>query len=326
MNSSRSGASGRSGENPRPDNGFAPFIDEYLRHLEVERGVSKHTLRAYRKDLELFSSYCTGTPESVDRVDIRGFIAELTEHGKARATVARRLACIRAFFEYLCAEGSLKMNPAKLVPSPKLPKKLPDFLSVDEAFALVESPKGIGFLTVRDRAILEFLYSSGLRVSEMAELDTDAVNLRESLVKVRGKGKKERIVPIGGKASDAIKAYLVERSLFRRKKGGMPVTSALFINRNGGRLTDRQIRRIVGKYGLITGIDGKLAPHAIRHTFATHLLIGGADLRSIQEMLGHASLSTTQKYTHVDIGHLVDVYDKAHPFGGTAERNLTKTS
>ena len=178
----------------------------------------------------------------------------------------------------------------------------------------MQAPEGIGLLPVRDRAILELLYSSGLRVSEVSGLTVDDINLKEGLVKARGKGKKERIVPVGDKAVDALKSYFVERMLFKKKsavRGG----SAFFLNRSGGRLTDRQIRRIVVKHARAMGIEGQIGPHTLRHTFATHLLIGGADLRSIQEMLGHSSLSTTQKYTHLDIGHLIDVYDKAHPFG-----------
>jgi integrase/recombinase XerC len=167
---------------------------------------------------------------------------------------------------------------------------------------------------VRDRAILELLYSSGLRVSEVEGLNTDDLNVREGLVKARGKGKKERIVPVGGKAIEALKSYLIERVLFKKKKLLTGDDSALFLNKSGERLTDRQIRRIVVKYARLTGIEGQIGPHTLRHTFATHLLIGGADLRVIQELLGHSSLSTTQKYTHLDIGHLIDVYDKAHPF------------
>ena len=191
---------------------------------------------------------------------------------------------------------------------------MPTFLDVDDAFGLVNSPKGIGLLPVRDRGILELLYSSGLRVSEVEGLNTDDLNIKEGLVKVRGKGRKERIVPVGRKAIEALKSYLIERVLFKKKKSLADSDTALFLNKSGERLTNRQIRRIVVKYARLTGIEGQIGPHTLRHTFATHLLIGGADLRVIQELLGHSSLSTTQKYTHLDIGHLIDVYDKAHPF------------
>ncbi len=294
--------------------GLRPHIIKYLKYLEVERGVSEHTLRAYEKDLADFEASCSAEPEDIDILDIRGFLSEQIADGKAKSTVARRLATLRSFFRYLYQEGYIKINQAKLVPSPKTSKHLPSFLDVDDAFSLVKSPEGMGVLPVRDRAILELLYSSGLRVSETEALNLDDLNIREGIVKVMGKGRKERLVPVGAKAIEALKYYLIERALFKRKKPGAKDDQALFLNKNGGRLTDRQIRRIVVKYARLTGIEGQIGPHTLRHTFATHLLLGGADLRAIQELLGHASLSTTQKYTHLDIGHLIEVYDKAHPF------------
>ena len=296
------------------DNKLEPYIGKFLKYLEVERGVSVHTLRAYDRDLKDFAEYCQSDPKEIEMVDIRGFLSNQMSEGRAKSTVARRLATLRSFFKYLYQEGYVKINYAKLVPSPKAPKHLPVFLDVDDAFGLVKAPEGIGLLPVRDRAILELLYSSGLRVSEVEGLNTDDLNVREGLVKARGKGKKERIVPVGGKAIEALKSYLIERVLFKKKKLLTGDDSALFLNKSGQRLTDRQIRRIVVKYARLTGIEGQIGPHTLRHTFATHLLIGGADLRVIQELLGHSSLSTTQKYTHLDIGHLIDVYDKAHPF------------
>jgi len=291
------------------------YIEKFLKYLEIERDVSPHTLRAYERDLKDFSEYCNASPENIEMIDIRGFVSEQMINGKAKTTVSRRLATLRSFFSYLYREGHVKINQAKLVPSPKAPKHLPNFLSVDDVFNLVQSPEGIGLIPVRDRAILELFYSSGLRVSEVAGLNVDDLNIRDGLVKARGKGKKERIVPVGHKACDALKSYVIERTLFKRKKVVADSEAALFLNRNGGRLTDRQIRRLVIKYARAIGFDGQIGPHTLRHTFATHLLIGGADLRVIQELLGHSSLSTTQKYTHLDIGHLIDVYDKAHPFG-----------
>ena len=296
------------------DNKLEPYIGKFLKYLEVERGVSVHTLRAYDRDLKDFAEYCQSDPKEIEMVDIRGFLSNQMSEGRAKSTVARRLATLRSFFKYLYQEGYVKINYAKLVPSPKAPKHLPVFLDVDDAFGLVKAPEGIGLLPVRDRAILELLYSSGLRVSEVEGLNTDDLNVREGLVKARGKGKKERIVPVGGKAIEALKSYLIERVLFKKRKLLTGDDSALFLNKSGERLTDRQIRRIVVKYARLTGIEGQIGPHTLRHTFATHLLIGGADLRVIQELLGHSSLSTTQKYTHLDIGHLIDVYDKAHPF------------
>lgn len=290
-------------------------IEKFLVHLQTERGVSPHTLRAYRKDLEVFTTYCAEAPEQVDLLDMRGFVSDQLATKKKGATVARAVAAVRSFFRFLHREGYVGVNVAKLVRSPRVEKRLPRFLTVDEAFHLVETPQGIGLVPVRDRAILELLYSSGLRVSEVVGLNVDEVNVREGLVKVKGKGMKERIVPVGDKALESLKSYLIERMLFRNKRRLSDEEAALFLNRSGGRLTDRQVRRIVGKYGLKVGLQERLGPHVLRHTFATHLLMGGADLRVIQELLGHSSLSTTQKYTHVDLAHLMEVYDRAHPLG-----------
>lgn len=283
------------------------YISKFLRHLETERAASSHTIRAYRKDLEAFSEYANCSAEAIELTDVRGFVAEQIGKGLKKSTASRRLATIRSFFRFLHREGYMKTNPARLVSTPKLPKLLPRFLTVDDTFALIEQPEGIGFLPARDKAILELLYSSGLRVSELAGLNHDDLNMREGLVKVRGKGKKERLVPIGKKAREALKAYTLEKTLLKK------TDRAFLLNRNGSRLTDRSLRRIVVKYARAALIDGRIGPHTLRHTFATHLLQDGADLRVIQELLGHASLSTTQKYTHLDITHLMDIYDKAHP-------------
>src|SRR4030066_2385584 len=289
------------------------YIDKFIRYLEFERSVSVHTVRAYKKDLEKFSEYVKTEPDKVDMIDVRGFIAEQIKSGLNKTTVSRRLASIRSFFKFLHREGYVKTNPAKFVSNLKVPKLLPRFLSVDEVFSLVEKPEGIGFIPVRDKAILELLYSSGLRVSELSGLNIDDLNIKGNLIKIRGKGKKERIVPVGSKAIDAIKSYMIDRMLLKSKD------KALFLNRMGTRLTDRGVRRIVVKYAKALTISGQIGPHTLRHTFATHLLQGGADLRVIQELLGHSSLSTTQKYTHLDITHLMDIYDKAHPFAGEGE-------
>jgi len=292
------------------------YIQKFLRHLDVERGASQHTLRAYKEDLELFSSQINKPDlKDIDMNDVRGFVAEEINAGYRKTTVGRRLAAARSFLKFLYREGYIKSNPAKLVPTPKLPMMLPKFLSVDDVFSLVEKPEGIGFLPARDRAILELLYSSGLRVSELAGLNAEDVNVRDGLVKVKGKGKKERIVPVGTKAIEAIKTYLIERVLLKKKD------EALFLNKNGTRLTDRSVRRIVIKYAKAIGVNCRIGPHTLRHTFASHLLQDGADLRVIQELLGHSSLSTTQKYTHLDITHLMDTYDKAHPLAKDEKKN-----
>ncbi len=283
------------------------LIDQFLRHLELERGSSLHTLRAYRKDLEEFQEYAGKKAADIEMIDVRGFVALQIRNGLSKTTAGRRLAAVRSFLKFLTREGYLKSNPAKLVTTPKAEQHLPGFLSVDDVFALIEKPDTMGFINSRDRAILELLYSSGLRVAEAAGLNLEDINTKEGLVKVRGKGKKERVVPLGSKAVEAIKTYMVEKILLKKKN------KALFLNRSGLPLSDRGIRRIVVKYARLIGVKGQIGPHTIRHTFASHLLQAGADLRVIQELLGHASLSTTQKYTHIDIAHLMDIYDKAHP-------------
>lgn len=293
------------------------LIGKFLEYLRVQRNASPHTLRAYRKDLEEFSEYCGSVrPDEIELIDIRGFISEKIVSGNSKATASRKLASLRSFLGYLYEEGYVKKNVARLVSSPKTSRPLPKFLNVDDAFNLVQSPVGIGFRPVRDRAILELLYASGLRVSEVEALRVEDVNLREGLVKAKGKGMKERVVPIGQKAIEAIRSYLIERALFRKKRGGSETTEALFLSRNGEPLSERQIRRIVVKYARQIGIEGAIGPHTLRHTFATHLLTSGADLRVIQELLGHSSLSTTQRYTHLDIARLLEVYDSAHPLSG----------
>ena len=283
------------------------LIEQFLRHLELERGGSQHTLRAYKKDLEEFREYAKKEAADIEMIDVRGFVALQIRNGLSKTTAGRRLASVRSFLNFLTREGYLKSNPAKLVTTPKAEQHLPRFLSVDDVFSLIEKPDTMGFINSRDRAILELLYSSGLRVAEAAGLNLEDVNTKEGLVKVRGKGKKERIVPLGSKAVEAIKTYMVEKILLKKKN------KALFLNKGGTPLSDRGIRRIVVKYARLIGVSGQVGPHTMRHTFASHLLQAGADLRVIQELLGHSSLSTTQKYTHIDIAHLMDIYDKAHP-------------
>ena len=286
-------------------------IDEFCRYLNIERNVSSHTLDAYRTDLEMFREFVARelgpsvTVESVSHLLIRRYLARLTiDH--AKSTLGRKLAAIRSFFKYLMREGRVRKNPAELVSTPKKEKRVPYHLDIDEVTSLVTAPSGIDVLTLRDRAILETLYSCGLRVSELTGLDVGGVDLCEGLVRVFGKGGKERIVPLGSQASSAISDYLAARK-------DPPYDAPLLVNARGGRLTSRSVGRIVDKYILHIAAMKKISPHTLRHTFATHLLEGGADLRSIQELLGHASLSTTQKYTHVSIDRLMEVYDKAHP-------------
>lgn len=284
--------------------------------MEVEKNASPHTLRAYKKDLDEFAAFVKKDPAAIDLYDIRGFVAAQSKQGLAKSSVMRRLSTVKAFFNYLASVGAVTANPTRLVPSPKVPKHLPNFLTKDDAFTMMEKAEGIGFTAARNKAMLELFYSSGLRVSELAGADMESINLKQAMVKVRGKGKKERIVPIGSYALGALKTYLVERLLIKDDKERPRISkdpAALFINTTGERLTDRHIRRIVVKFARLTGVEGAVGPHTLRHTFATHLLQSGADLRVIQELLGHASLSTTQKYTHLDIQHLMDVYEKCHP-------------
>ncbi|MBI4844362.1 MAG: tyrosine recombinase XerC [Nitrospirae bacterium] len=288
-------------------------IKNFITHLSAERDASPHTLRAYEKDLEEFASFTDKKPKDIDRDEIRAFLGHL-HHGKKlkKTSVARKIATIRSFFKFLGREGYVKKNPAKLVTAPKIPKSLPKFLTVDEVFSLVEAPKGDTFKATRDKAVFELLYSCGIRLSELTSLDMGDIDMKQALIRVKGKGKKERVVPVGTKAIDAVKHYLPERVSVKIKSGAGD-TEALFLNNRGGRLTQRSVRRLFNDYTEKIKLLGKFSPHALRHTFATHLLHGGADLRAIQELLGHSSLSSTQIYTHLDNVHLVEVYDKAHP-------------
>lgn len=312
-------------------------IEAYLLYLQAERGASSHTLKNYSIDLYQFRMFLGAgrssrsevavsdaeqgdtllqeiRPAEVDVLAIRGFVADLHRRGIARSSIARKLATLRSFFRYLCREGIVTANPAKLVSTPKLPKRLPAYLTVDEADRLLTSPVEQDPPGARDLAILELFYASGIRLSELTGLDVRDVDLREGLVRVRGKGSKERIVPVGSKAIAALRRYLDRRSeLIQGSKRGDPESTALFLNCRGGRLSQRSVARIVLTRLNQSGVGPKITPHGLRHSFATHLLQAGADLRAIQELLGHARLSTTQRYTHVNLDHLMEVYDKAHP-------------
>ena len=286
-------------------------IDQFIRYLATERNVSLHTVEAYSSDLEQFREFLQGelgdkaTAEGVNHILIRRYMALLHKSHK-KSSIGRKLAAIRAFFRFLLRRGKIDKNPAEPVSSPKKEKRVPFHLTIDEVIALVESPRGDKFLTLRDRVILETLYSCGIRVSELTGLNLGELDMDNGLVRVLGKGNKERIVPLGSRAVEAITAYTDAR--------GNPAASApLLLNARGGRLSSRSVGRIVDKYILKLAALKKISPHTLRHTFATHMLEGGADLRAIQELLGHASLSTTQKYTHVSLDRLMEVYDKAHP-------------
>lgn len=284
-------------------------IKEFEKFLITERNYSDNTVRAYRNDLVEFSEFIKKNNlefYNVTPKNINEFMASLFSKN-SKSTVSRKLTTLRSFFAYLVRKQIMKTNPAKLVPYPKKNKALPKFLSVDEVLSLIKSIKKKGPIFSRDKAILELLYSSGLRVGEIEKIQIPDLDLSKQLVKVFGKGNKERIVPFGVKAKDALSDYIEKRGSFK------PKTDYLFLNNRGGGLSSRSIARMVKKYGLISGITKSISPHVLRHTFATHLLGGGADLRAIQEMLGHESLSTTQKYTHTSVEKLMEIYDKTHP-------------
>jgi len=292
-------------------------IRAFMSFLEVERNASTETIRNYQSDLRQLASFLRGADRAsrairadhITTEDIRAYLHQLDRKGEKASSLARKLAAVRSFYRFLLREGSAQKNPAEDIRSPKLPKPLPRVLTKDDAGALMEFPEGRSTLSLRDRALLETLYSTGARVSEAIGITVGDLDETEGLVHLRGKGRKERVVPIGDVATRAIRAY---RNGLEPKDGGRQLATPLFLNHRGGRLTTRSVARIVARYsGRLAG--GAVSPHALRHSYATHLLDEGADLRSIQEMLGHASLSTTQKYTHLAGDRLAAVYDRAHP-------------
>jgi len=315
---------------------------KFLRHLRYERNVSPNTLRSYRRDLEQFIDYLMPpgalqvSLEGVDHRLIREFMGHLHDRGLEKSSIARKLAALRSFFKFCVREGLVTQNPARLVSSPKLPKRVPSVLSAEDMNSFLDQLSHIGagkrsgkrhgrtadeetesrLLLGRDRAILELLYASGLRVSELTGLNLADIDRKEQMLLVRGKGRKERIVPYGSKAEAALQTYWPIRTELLRRAPQQQSTGdfqAVFLNHAGGRLTSRSVGRIAKKYIHLVNINWDMHPHSLRHAFATHLLADGADLRAIQELLGHQSLSTTQKYTQVSIRQLMEVFDKAHP-------------
>ena len=319
-------------------------ISKFLGYLHSVRNASPHTIVNYKKDLEQFLAYLTppemAAPplEKIDHKIIREYVGHLHETGLEKSSIARKLAAMRSFFKYCVREGMLKENPARLVPTPKLPKRIPTVLSAEEMSGFLDQLAGGGgaqgqkraasranngiakledsVLLCRDRAILELLYAAGLRVSELTGLNLTDVDEKDQVVRVLGKGRKGRVVPYGAKAAEAMRLYrpirekLLQENQANQKK---PDVNAVFLNYRGRRLTTRSVGRLVKKYVKLVNINWDLHPHSLRHAFATHLLADGADLRAIQELLGHSSLSTTQKYTHASVRQLMDIYDKAHP-------------
>jgi integrase/recombinase XerC len=297
---------------------FPVAVARFLAYLRDQKRSSEETLRAYRSDLDQLAAYLARVhgdagipgPEGIDAIAVRGFVASLSRGGLERSSISRKLSAVRSFLRHSVREGRLDANPAEAIPAPRVPRHLPSTLTVDEVFNLLDHICTDDLAGARDLAILELLYAAGLRVSELVGLDLNDVDLPGMLVRVLGKGRKERVVPFGRKAAESLRRWLAASATLRQS-GRQP--SAVFLNQRGGRLTDRSVRRIIDRRLEEAAIHAHVSPHTLRHSFATHLLGAGADLRAIQELLGHASLSTTQRYTHVSTDALMRVYDRAHP-------------
>ena len=315
------------------------IIEKFIQYLRYERNVSPDTIREYRRDIQQFDAFLTPPGEKapplgeIDHRIVREYVASMYDRKLERASVARRLASLRTFFKFCVREKLTAQNPARLVATPKLPKRIPRVLTAEELNGFLDS-LGSGaakdkskrarkptarseeeakVILKRDRAILELLYASGLRVSELVGLDLGEIDRRGQMLRVLGKGRKERVVPYGGKAQTALEAYWPVRDEILAHPRTKAAPEAVFLNHLGGRLTDRSVHMLVRKYSRLANVNWDMHPHSLRHAFATHLLADGADLRAIQELLGHVSLSTTQRYTQASIRQLMEVYDKAHP-------------
>jgi integrase/recombinase XerC len=297
------------------------LIRDFQTYLQVERNVSGHTRNAYMADLGEFIEFLQRNNliknqngiAGIETETIRAYLGHLFRQKLKKVTINRKISSLRAFYKYLIRNGKTKSNPAVMVRTAKTEKYMPNFLSVDEMFELLNAQSDSSISGLRNLAMLELFYSSGLRLSELADLNVMDLDFNQGLVKVRGKGRKERIVPIGGQARKALQEYVAKTSEVRKKAAADVFKNPLFLNARGARITGRSIARIVDEATKKSGIGRKISPHSLRHTFATHLLNAGADLRSIQELLGHESLSTTQKYTAVNINRMMEIYDKAHP-------------
>ncbi len=291
--------------------GLAASVAAFLKHLEAERNASPHTIRAYGSDLQQFSAFMGRTFETValadiDHLVIRSYLSKLHQAGVSKTSAARKLAALRSFFRYLCREGVLVQNPARVLLSPRTERRIPTRLEEAHVGAIVEL-EGDEVGARRSRALLELLYATGVRCSELVAIDLSELDLSTRLVRVLGKGRKERLVPFGTAAQRALESYIAVRGNLN------PATDALFVNRSGGRLTDKSVRRLLQRRLVDVALNQKVSPHTLRHAFATHLLERGADLRSIQELLGHASLSTTQRYIQISARQLLETYRKTHP-------------
>jgi integrase/recombinase XerC len=285
------------------------YIIKFINYLEVEKDASNHTLLNYHKDLEEFASFIDSDDlKAITHLKLRTWLAYLKKKDYAKSTIARKLATLRSFFKFCVRENFIETNPAVSLATPKQEKKLPNFLTENEIIKLLEAPDKNTETGLRDRAILETLYSTGMRVGELVGLNTENVDFIGGVIKVRGKGKKERLVPVGESALKAIRQYLEKKVIPHGES-----SRVVFLNKRGRRINQRTIRRIVEKYIKVFSNKTGISPHTLRHSFATHLLDRGADLRSVQELLGHANLSTTQIYTHITAQRLKEVYSKAHP-------------
>lgn len=306
---------------PHPNDPLEKAIERFLAHLSLERRASEHTVLAYGRDLRELSAFVrrsaggSASPEGVTKLAIRGFLGERSRELTA-ASLSRKLSSIRAFFRFLVRRGELRANPADRIDSPRVARKLPTLLAAESAEEIMTSPLAAGSgdaSELRDAALLEVLYGCGLRVNELVRLDVPDVALDDASIRVLGKGRKERVVPLGSKASEAVSRYLERRAELRHPRTEHLDARALFVGRLGRRLGVRWVQSLVRRYGVLGAGRPDLHPHALRHACATHMLEGGADLRVIQEMLGHSSLATTQKYTHLTLDRLLEVYDKSHP-------------
>ncbi|MBM4019419.1 MAG: tyrosine recombinase XerC [Planctomycetes bacterium] len=301
----------------------SPLVKKFIAYVEHERNFSSHTVRCYSADLEHFAAFLAGPqaaaedpagPALDDRLrrvtplDLRGYLADLKRADYSRATVARKIATLRSFYKFLARQGQVERNPVKVIRTPRQEKRLPKFLAPADVERLLAAPKGDDLLSLRDAAMLEVLYSTGMRVSELVGLDMDDIDPLGEVARVRGKGRRERLSPLGSYAMRALDRYLEVRAAAQVRDA-----EALFINRHGDRLDARSVRRKLAKYLRLAGLDGRASPHTLRHSFATAMLERGADLRAVQELLGHRSLSTTQIYTHVTASRLKQVYEAAHP-------------
>ncbi|MBE3069219.1 MAG: tyrosine recombinase XerC [Planctomycetes bacterium] len=297
------------------------LVKQFMTYVEHERNFSEHTVRSYTADLVQFVAFLAGADEAAaedpalaDRIrgvttlDLRAYLAQLRRAEYSRATVARKIATLRSFYKFLARQGHVPRNPVKVIRTPRQEKRLPKFLDPAEVERLLSAPKGKDLLSLRDAAMLEILYSTGMRVSELVGLDLEDIDPIGEVVRVRGKGRRERLAPLGSYAITALNRYLGARA-----EADVHDPKAVFINRHGQRLNARSVRRKLAKYLAVAGLDPHVSPHTLRHSFATHMLERGADLRAVQELLGHRSLSTTQIYTHVTAGRMKEIYEAAHP-------------